>query len=157
MKKNIVIIILIILLVLSCFYICYLRFFNSHNSYIPFDGKILIKRNGTFSWEDVPNDILGRYVSFYNGEVGDEYFILNKDGSVNAMMRTGKGLHEFNGYFQLNYLNDLDVRLELYSDSDIVFPCGDLYGYVFDFTSHDGIVSCVMGEAVFGSYSYKKE
>ena len=77
-------------------------------------GKIYIKRNGVIALEEVPSDIVGKYV---NKEAKDDYFILNSDGTAMVNYPTGGNEMVTNNEltFQLTYTNSDIVVLELYT------------------------------------------
>lgn len=81
--------------------------------------KIYIKRDGIVNLENVPNNIIGKYV---NKDSKDDYFILNSDGTAIVSFPSGdKGTIITNDKitFQLTYYQGTfnPVILEFYTES----------------------------------------
>lgn len=79
-------------------------------------GKIYIKRNGIIALEEIPADIVGKYV---HSENKDDYFILNSDGTAMVNFQSGdNGIVVTNDQltYQLTY-NENIIVLELYTNA----------------------------------------
>lgn len=85
-------------------------------------GKIYIKRNGITTLEKVPTELVGKYVN--SGESKD-YFIINKDGTVDISSSSGGGpFYTYTGNeveLQITYIPDSyfgEIILEFYDKTE---------------------------------------
>jgi len=85
-------------------------------------GKIYIKRNGITTLEEVPTELVGKYV---NSNSSEDYFTINADGTVSLSVPSGGGpsyiYTENEVELQLTYIPNSsfgEIILEFYDKTD---------------------------------------